>query len=100
MAAWQVFDAADVIISGALKGAGDTGFVMWWILVVAFGFWLPLVFVVVKFCNTMPALWATMVAYVVFMFVGSIIRWKRGKWMSIKVLKATNEIAPLGLQGN
>lgn len=87
MAVWQVFDAADVILSGALKGAGDTGFVMCWILVAAFGIWLPLVFAVVKFCNTMPALWATMVVYVVIMFVGSMIRWHRGKWMSINVLK-------------
>ena len=87
MALWQVFDAADIILSGALKGAGDTSFVMWWILIAAFGFWLPLVFAVVKFHNTIPALWATMVVYVALMFVGSIIRWKRGKWKSIKVLK-------------
>ena len=92
MAAWQVFDAADVILSGALKGAGDTGFVMWWILVAAFGIWLPLVFAVVKLCNTMPALWATMVAYVAIMFAGSMIRWRRGKWMSIKVLKTPEEV--------
>ena len=71
MAAWQVFDAADVILSGALKGGGDTKFVMWWMLVVGFVIWLPVVFVVRRFHNTMPALWSTMILYVVVICVGS-----------------------------
>ncbi len=80
MAAWQVFDAADVIVSGALKGAGDTHFVMTWMLVTAFLFWLPLVFAVRHWHNTMPALWGTMVVYVVVICIGSFIRWRRGSW--------------------
>ena len=85
MAAWQVFDAADVIISGALKGAGDTRFVLWWMLAVAFGLWLPMVWAVSVFHNTMPALWSTMVAYVVIICAGEIIRWRKGCWASIKL---------------
>ena len=87
MAAWQVFDAADVIISGALKGAGDTRFVFWWMLAVAFGLWLPLVWVVARLHNTMPALWATMVVYVVVICIGSMIRWRRGRWRSISLVE-------------
>ena len=86
MAAWQVFDAADVILSGALKGAGDTKFVMGWMLVMSFGFWLPLVFLVRQFHNTMPALWSTMVVYVVVICVGSLVRWRRGKWKGLKLV--------------
>ena len=85
MAAWQVFDAADVILSGALKGGGDTKFVMWWMLVVAFVIWLPVVFVVRRFHNTMPALWSTMILYVVVICVGSLIRWRRGGWKMVKL---------------
>ena len=85
MAAWQVFDAADVILSGALKGGGDTKFVMWWMLVVAFVIWLPVVFVVRRFHNTMPALWGTMILYVVVICVGSLIRWRRGRWKMVKL---------------
>ena len=85
MAAWQVFDAADVILSGALKGGGDTKFVMWWMLLVAFVIWLPIVFVVRRFHNTMPALWATMILYVVVICVGSLIRWRRGRWKMVKL---------------
>ena len=88
MAGWQVFDAADVIISGALKGAGDTKFVLWWMLAVAFGIWLPLVWVVAELHNTMPALWATMVVYVMVICVGSLVRWRRGRWRSINLVDA------------
>lgn len=85
MAAWQVFDAADIIISGALKGAGDTKFVMTWMLVNAFVLWLPLVAVVRAWHNTMPYLWSTMIAYVLILAIGSYIRWYRGKWRNIKL---------------
>ena len=85
MAAWQMFDAADVILSGALKGGGDTKFVMWLMLVVAFAIWLPLVFVVRHFRNTMPALWATMIVYVVIICVGSVVRWRQGRWKDMKL---------------
>ena len=80
MSAWMLFDAADVVVSGALKGAGDTRFVMVWMIVCAFVLWMPLVFVVRRLHNTMPALWGTMVVYVVVISVGSLVRWRRGRW--------------------
>ena len=86
MSAWIFFDAADVVVSGALKGAGDTRFVMVWMLVSAFVLWLPLVFVVRSFHNTMPALWSTMVVYVVIICAGSLVRWRRGKWKGIQLV--------------
>jgi len=86
MAAWQIFDAADIIVSGALKGAGDTKFVMMWMLVVSFGLWLPCVFLVRSLRNTMPALWLTMVGYVVVICVGSFFRWRRGSWRGKRVV--------------
>ena len=86
MAAWQVFDATDVIVSGALKGAGDTHFVMWWMTFCAFGLWLPLVWAVAKLHNTMTALWGTMVVYVVVICAGTLLRWYNGGWKRIKLV--------------
>ncbi len=86
MVAWQFFDATDVVISGALKGAGDARFVFCWMLIAAFLIWLPLVFVVAKVHNTMPALWGTMVVYVVVISIGSLFRWRRGKWKTFDLM--------------
>ena len=86
MMAWQCFDCADVVLSGALKGAGDTHFVMRWMLVCAFGFWMPLLFLVYWLHPTMPALWSTMIAYVALICAGTWIRWRRGPWRSIKLV--------------
>lgn len=85
MTAWQLFDAADIIIGGALKGAGDTKFVFYWMLFCSFVLWLPLVFVVRMISNTMPALWSTMIVFVVIICIGSVIRFKKGKWKSISL---------------
>ena len=86
MAVWQVFDATDVIVSGALKGAGDTHFVMWWMSFCSFGLWLPLVWAVAKWHNTMTALWGTMVVYVVVICAGTLVRWYNGGWKRIKLV--------------
>ncbi len=86
MAAWQLFDASDVILSGALKGAGDTTFVMALMIGVAFFIWLPLVWVVACWHNTMSALWSTMILYVMIMCAGSLARWLRGRWTRIRVI--------------
>ena len=91
METWMLFDAMDVILSGALKGAGDSRFVFWWMLVASFLLWMPLVALAAKFWNTMPALWGTMVVYVVVISIGSLVRWKRGRWRAIKLIDSSGQ---------
>ena len=86
MVVWQYCDVADVILSGALKGAGDTRFVMVWMFIMAFPFWMPILFVTYWLHPTMVALWSTMVVYVFVFFVGTWIRWTKGPWRKIRLI--------------
>ena len=85
MAGWLLFDALDVIVSGALKGAGDTKFVFLWMFVSSFVVWMPLVFLVMRFSGGMVELWFTMIVYVLVISVGSYIRWSLGGWKRIAI---------------
>lgn len=85
MSAWLLFDATDVIVSGALKGAGDTKFVFVWMFVSSFVIWMPLVFAVRYFGGGMVGLWLTMIVYVLVISVGSIVRWHLGHWKRIRI---------------
>ena len=86
MASWQIFDCIETVLSGALKGAGDTRFVMGWMILMSFGFWLPLVWLAYRLHPSMETLWATQVAYVAIFAAGTFVRWKWGPWRRIRLI--------------
>jgi len=72
--------------AGALKGAGDTRFVFWWMLVSSFLIWLPLVAVAFARHASMPVMWSTMIVYVFINILGTWWRWHRGRWRTIPLV--------------
>lgn len=85
MTTWQCFDAVDITSGGALKGAGDTRFIMIWMLVCAFLIWMPLVFFVFFNYRTMPLMWATQIVYIAVICIGTLWRWLKGPWKKISL---------------
>lgn len=84
MAVWGLFDATALILSGALKGAGDTKYVMYYSLGLAWGIWVPGQIIIAKVLKLgIIAHWAWLCLYMVLLSAGYAARFLRGKWKNI-----------------
>lgn len=86
LASWCMFDVVNVIAGGALKGAGDTKFVMYSCVLMGFLLWVPMILFVVKFCPSIVNLWLTLPLYVFLLAALLLHRWCRGRWRSIDLI--------------
>lgn len=85
---WGIMSAANFIISGALKGAGDTRFVMYYHTLVAWAFFAlgELVLVLVFHAGPIAA-WFWCMLYIIVLAVGLCLRFKSGRWKDIDILE-------------
>lgn len=92
MASWGMFDASNAILGGALKGAGDTKFVMMAGILAGIGLWIPMLILVLLFCTEarMEHLWITQPVYLLILSVILVIRWIRGRWKTIRLIPDQN----------
>jgi len=85
-----IFDTGNIIFSAALKGAGDTKFVMYVSLVLN---WLIMVipsWLAITFLRGRTALygaWAALTAYVCALAILFFLRFLAGKWKSMRVIE-------------
>lgn len=87
MALFITFDAMYFTFIGALKGAGDTHFIMWSIgLATFFVMGLPLTIIVEYTEFGLFACWAILTLYVLSLFSVSLLRYRQGKWTKIRVI--------------
>ncbi len=86
LVSWGYFDATDLILSGGLKGAGDTKFVMISIVSISVFLWMPAVFLIMAYNPSIVALWFTMPLYCGVIFMIILCRWISGKWKSIRLV--------------
>lgn len=83
-AAWQLFDAAVMTLSEALRAAGDTAWVLWARVALAWVVWLPLSLWVVKGLGAgPPAATACMVVYFATLTLAIAWRFRSGAWRHI-----------------
>ena len=93
VAIYCVFDAFYMIFTAALKGAGDTRFVMW--LSVAAG-WACMVvpaFVALTYFDAgIFVLWSFICLYIMLMGIVFYLRFRGGLWKSMRVIEENPEI--------
>jgi multidrug resistance protein, MATE family len=86
VAFYQVFDAIGIVMAGALNGAGDTTFTMMARSILAWGFFIPLVWVLIFPLET--GIWGAWVGAVVYLLALSVVyfvRFRSGYWKTIQL---------------
>jgi len=87
-AGWGLMEATNAVLSGALRGAGDTHFVMWFHTTVAWGFFaLGEVLIVLVFKLNVLAAWGWAIAYFTILASGWIWRMRSGYWRRIELIE-------------
>jgi MATE family multidrug resistance protein len=82
-----IFDVLNLIFAGALKGAGDTRFIMWTMITVAWFVFVPVTYAIVEVLDWgVLAVWAWLAVYAGVLGVIFLTRFRRGKWKGIDVL--------------
>ncbi|MCC7299678.1 MAG: MATE family efflux transporter [Verrucomicrobia bacterium] len=95
-ACWGLMDATNLIISGALCGAGDTHFVMWYETAMAWLFFATgelLIVLVLKW--GVVAAWAWALVYICLLAFGMIGRFRSKRWQLVELIERT-ELPDLG----
>lgn len=87
VAVWGILDASNIIFSGALKGAGDTRFVMFWSMLTCWGFWITGELAILLWLKAgLAAAWIWLTLYIVLLGAGFLWRFRQGRWKTIQVI--------------
>ena len=103
VAVYCVFDSMSMTFTAALKGAGDTRFILWvsvlmsWIIMV-----LPAFVAQVYFDASVYTIWIFLCAYTVAASVVFYWRFKGGQWRSMRVIEETaiEDMPQTGTEGS
>ncbi|RKZ03940.1 hypothetical protein DRQ21_04280 [Candidatus Fermentibacteria bacterium] len=83
---WGVFDAASLVFGGALRGAGDTKYVVWVSGLLAWLFWVPGLFYLFSVRHSgIVELWLFTSLYIAIFGAFYFFRFRAGKWKSIDI---------------
>ncbi|NOU36483.1 MAG: MATE family efflux transporter [Kiritimatiellaceae bacterium] len=97
---WGLMDATNLIISGALRGAGDTHFVMWYETSMAWFFFAAgevLIVLVLKL--GVIAAWAWALVYISLLAVGMIARFRSKRWQLIELIERQETLPETSADG-
>ena len=87
VAVYTLFDAGNIIFSSAIKGAGDTRFVMWMIVCLSLGILVIPNFVAITwFSASVYICWGLASMYVICLAIAFFLRYRGGRWERMRVI--------------
>jgi MATE family multidrug resistance protein len=94
VAVFCFFDALNLIFSGAIKGAGDTRFIMWAIAALSIGVMIAPVYIAIELLGAgLYTAWTIVTLYVCALGIAFMLRYRHGKWKKMRVIEAQPVIA-------
>lgn len=82
------FDALNLIFSGAIKGAGDTRFIMWTVGALSLCVMIIPAYIAVEvFGGRIYTLWTIATLYACTLGMAFMLRYRQGKWKEMKVIE-------------
>ncbi len=88
VAVYSLFDTMNIVFASAIKGAGDTRFVMRLIVVVStFVFVLPVYVAVTYLGAGIYTVWTIASVYIITLGLAFLLRFLGGKWKSMRVIE-------------
>lgn len=89
---WGGFDAVSLMLGGALRGSGDTRFVMILASCLGWLFWVPGIFLIYRRPGvTVVSLWLFTILYVALLAAGYFIRYRKGPWRTMVLVERPEE---------
>ncbi len=88
VSAYLLLDAMYMVLSGVLRGAGDTRFMMWAIGIASFVFMIIPVYLGVIYWNfTITQAWFCVLTFIGALFLIVSFRYRQGKWQDMLVIE-------------
>ena len=90
VAFYSLFDTMNIIFCSAIKGAGDTKFVMYISVMLSFvGLLIPTYLAVIVFDYGLMVSWVIATCYVILLGFSFFLRFLNGKWKTMRVIEQT-----------
>jgi len=88
VAVFCFFDALNLIFSGAIKGAGDTRFIMWTIAALSLGVMIVPIYLAVEVIGAgIYTAWTLATVYISVLGLAFMLRYRQGKWKGMRVIE-------------
>ncbi|MDP6178587.1 MAG: MATE family efflux transporter [Desulfatiglandales bacterium] len=97
LAVFCFFDAFSLVFSGAIKGAGDTKFIMWTTAVLSLGTMIVPVYIAVEVIGAgLYTVWTLATIYISSLGIAFMLRYRQGKWKKMRVIEAQSGLVGAG----